>query len=46
MIGDSVVADIIGAKNVGLKSVLVRNNSTDYVEYYSNDLKGLKGIII
>lgn len=46
MIGDSVVADIIGAKTVGMKSVLVRNNNIDSVEYYSNDLKGLKEIII
>jgi putative hydrolase of the HAD superfamily len=45
MIGDSVVADVIGAESVGIRGVLVRSKRVDSIKYYSNDLKGLKMII-
>ncbi len=45
MIGNSIAADIIGAKSVRINAVLVRSTITDYVEYYAKDLKGLEDII-
>lgn len=46
MIGDSITADVIGAKAVGMKGILVRSTPTDSIEYYSKDLSGVKEIII
>jgi putative hydrolase of the HAD superfamily len=46
MIGDSVHADVIGAESVGIKGVLVRSKRADSIKYYSDDLRGLKKIII
>lgn len=46
MIGDSVLADVRGAENVRIKGVMVRSKRTDSINYYSNDLRGVKEIII
>lgn len=45
MIGDSITADVMGAKAVGMKGILVRADNTDSVEYYSKDLRGVTKII-
>jgi putative hydrolase of the HAD superfamily len=45
MVGDSLVADVIGPKKIGIKGVLVRSQEADGVDYYSKDLLGLKEII-
>jgi putative hydrolase of the HAD superfamily len=46
MIGDSIIADVIGAESSGIKGVLVRSKKDDRAKYYSSDLRGLKQIII
>lgn len=45
MVGDSIIADVQGAENAGIKGVLVRSRKEDTVKYYSKDLRGLKEII-
>lgn len=45
MVGDSLVADVKGAENAGIKGVLVRSKCQEAIKYYSKDLIGLKGII-
>lgn len=45
MVGDSIIADVKGAENVGIKSVLVRSKRKDDIKYYSSNLLGLKEII-
>jgi len=45
MVGDSIIADVKGAENVGIKGVLVRSKREDDIKYYSNDLIGLREII-
>jgi putative hydrolase of the HAD superfamily len=45
MVGDSIIADVRGAENVGIKGVLVRSKREDGIKYYSSDLLGLKKII-
>ena len=46
MIGDSIAADVNGAESVGIKAVLVRSEKDSTVKFHSNNLKGLKQIII
>jgi putative hydrolase of the HAD superfamily len=45
MVGDSIIADVRGAEDVGIKGVLVRNKREDDIKYYSSNLLGLKEII-
>lgn len=45
MVGDSIIADVRGAENVGIKGVLVRSKRDDDIKYYSSNLRGLKEII-
>jgi putative hydrolase of the HAD superfamily len=45
MIGDSFIADVKGAEAAGINGVLVRSKKVDSVQYYSEDLRGLKSII-
>lgn len=46
MIGDSISADVHGAESVGIKAVLVRSKKDDSIKYHSEDLRGLKKVII
>jgi len=41
MVGDSLKADIRGAKAVGIKAILVRKPANEPVKYFSPDLKGV-----
>jgi putative hydrolase of the HAD superfamily len=45
MVGDSIIADVKGAENIGIKGVLVRSKREDDITYYSNNLIGLREII-
>jgi len=45
MVGDNFKADISGAKNAGIKAVLVHSENTETYEYYSNDLLGIFPIL-
>lgn len=45
MVGDSFTADVKGPGKVGIKSVLVRTQKPDDIEYYSKSLVELKDII-
>jgi len=41
IVGDSYKSDIIGGKNYGIKSILVRSENTNGYEYYCKDLNNL-----
>lgn len=45
MVGDSFNSDVKGPGKIGIKGVLVRGKKPDDIEYYSNNLIGLKKII-
>lgn len=50
VIGDSINADIIGAKNFGLKTIWYNFDNTvyssyDFTDYYVNDLRDIKNIL-
>jgi putative hydrolase of the HAD superfamily len=45
MIGDNTDADIRGAESVGIRAILVRNNSKANVRYYAQDLREVVSII-
>lgn len=45
MIGDNADADIRGAESVGIRAILVRNNSKANVRYYAQDLREVVSII-
>jgi putative hydrolase of the HAD superfamily len=45
MVGDSVLADVRGAENIGINGVLVRSKRENDIKYYSSNLSGLKEII-
>ncbi|GCD10469.1 HAD family hydrolase [Clostridium tagluense] len=45
MIGDSIVSDVKGPENAGIKCVLVRSKMVDGIRYHSKDLLGLREII-
>lgn len=45
MIGDNADADIRGAESVGIRAILVRNNSKASVRYYAQDLREVVSII-
>ena len=46
MVGDNIIADVKGAESVGIKGVLVRSKNDSSLKYHSDDLRGLKKIII
>jgi muramoyltetrapeptide carboxypeptidase len=45
MIGDSIMADVKGAENAGIKGVLIRARKECTVKYYSKDLRGIKVLL-
>jgi len=44
MIGDNIHADVLGAQQVGISSILVRNQD-DRAKYQFQDLKGVEGFL-
>lgn len=46
MVGDSVTADVKGPESVGIQGVLVRSRREESIKYYSEDLRGLKEILL
>lgn len=46
MVGDNLKVDVCGAEAAGIKAVLVRRTPKETVQHYSEDLAGLKEIIV